>query len=81
MGEHQGWKVGAMGESLGEMTSSPIFFAPDCERKLWANASKQKGVIQNLNFTIYQNWKYYFRRVNIKTYYVLNIIKLRVYYT
>ena len=26
--------------------------------RLWANASKQNGVIQNLNFTIDQNWKY-----------------------
>jgi len=48
-----------MGESpifaqmLGEMTSSAIFFAPDCGRKLWANARKQNGVVQNLNFTIY----------------------------
>ena len=25
--------------------------------RVWANASKQNGVVQNLNFTIYQNWK------------------------
>ena len=68
MDETQGWKVGAMDESrifaqlLGEMTSSPIFeFAPDCGRKVWANASKQNGVVQNLNFTIDQNWKYLFQ--------------------
>jgi len=37
-----------MGESpifaklLGEITSSPIFFAPDCGPKLWANAKQTK---------------------------------------
>jgi len=40
MGENQGLKVGAMGESpiftqlLGETTSSPNFFAPDCGQTL-----------------------------------------------
>jgi len=30
---------------LGEMTSSPIFYAPNCVRKLRTNASKQNGVL------------------------------------
>jgi len=30
-------------QQFGEMTSSPIFFCPDCGRKLWATASKQNG--------------------------------------
>ena len=36
---------------------------------------------KNLNITIDQVWNTYFRRVNMKTHYVLNITKLRVYYS
>jgi len=68
-----------MGESpifaqlLGQRASSPIFFTPDCERKLWAIASKQNGVIQKSKLYQRPSQNTYFRHLHMETYYVLNI--------
>ena len=49
-------------------------------RKLWTNARKQNSVVQNLNLTLDQHWKYLFQTCKHEND-VLNIIKLRVYYS
>jgi len=73
MGEHQGRKVGVMGES-------PIFaqvLGEHCGRML----ANKMASYTNLNFTIDQVWNTYFRHLHMKTLYVLNITKLRVYHS
>ena len=82
LGENQGL--------FGAMGVSPIFrpivgrndviahpFAPDGGRKLWANASKQNGVIKNLNFTIDPVKSTYFRHQHMD----LVCFKHDVYYS